>query len=304
MKTPFVSVVLGSYNRQPFLKATLESVRTNGQDFLYEIIVVDGGSIDGSLQYLSKQKDVITIIQHNRGKFLDKKIERRSWGYFMNLGFKAAQGKYILMISDDCLLVPGAMENGVTLFEELLTKGQKIGAMPFYWRNWPEHKNYFVGLTLGMKMFVNHGLYLRAALEQIGWIDEQTYQFYHADGDLCLKLWQTGYRVVDCKTAFVEHYNHIKPNPVPSDKDWEAYLKKWEGIYYDPQKNNSGGWIYQSYTDPDHTYQRFPLPLLVKLGLNKVSKRIRQIASATKKKVKQYVLTAKNHLFAVKKTGQ
>jgi glycosyltransferase involved in cell wall biosynthesis len=284
--SPTVSVVLGSYNRRDFLKSTLESVRNNDMPFPYEIIVVDGGSTDGSLGYLAKQKDVITIIQHNRGEFRGKKIQRRNWGYFMNLGFKAAQGKYILMISDDCLLVPSAIQNGVEQFEKMLAKGEKVGAVAFYWRNWPEQKDYWVGLTLGNKMFVNHGLFLREALEEVGWIDEQTYQFYHADGDLCLKLWQAGYQVIDCKTAFVEHYDHIKPSRISNAKDWDAYLKKWEGIFYDPQKKNGGGWIYQSYVDPHQSYKQFPASGRVKIGMNRNIARLRQIASALKKKVK------------------
>ncbi len=289
MTIPLVSIVFGSYNRRAFLVSTLESVRHNGMDFPYEIIVVDGGSTDGSLQYLATQKDVITIIQHNRGKFRGKKIERRSWGYFMNLGFKAAQGKYILMISDDCLLVPGALKNGIMLFEDLLSTGQKIGAMAFYWRNWPEQKTYWVGLTLGMRMFVNHGLYLRAAIEEVGWIDEQTYQFYHADGDLCLKLWQAGYQVIDCKNAFVEHCDHIKPSRVSNAKDWDAYLEKWEGIFYDPQTNNNGGWVYQAYTDPHQTYQHFPVSARVKIILDYAIMRIRKILKATMRKGKRDV---------------
>jgi glycosyltransferase involved in cell wall biosynthesis len=288
-KKPLVSVILGSYNRSAFIKATLESVRKNGMDFPYEIIVVDGGSTDGSLQYLAKQKDVITIIQHNRGEFRGKKLERRNWGYFMNLGFKAAQGKYILMISDDCLLVPAAIKNGVERFEKLQSDGKKVGAIAFYWRNWPEQKKYWVGLTLGMKMFVNHGLFLRDAVEEVGWIDEQTYQFYHADGDLCLKLWHAGYRVVDCKTAFVEHYNEAKTSRISNVKDWEAYLKKWEGIFYDPQTNNGGGWVYQPYIDPHQTFQQFPVSARVRIGLNKAFTRIRLTASTMMKKVKRYV---------------
>ncbi|UCF03833.1 MAG: glycosyltransferase, partial [Deltaproteobacteria bacterium] len=61
-----VSVVLGSYNRKRFLKAAIQSIRNNEILVPYEIIVVDGGSTDGSLSWLSKQKDIITILQHNR----------------------------------------------------------------------------------------------------------------------------------------------------------------------------------------------------------------------------------------------
>ncbi|MCK4664982.1 MAG: glycosyltransferase [Bacteroidales bacterium] len=44
-----ISVVLGSYNRKPFLEKAIESVRNNNIHLPYEIIVVDGGSTDGSL---------------------------------------------------------------------------------------------------------------------------------------------------------------------------------------------------------------------------------------------------------------
>jgi glycosyltransferase involved in cell wall biosynthesis len=259
-----VSVVLGSYNRLAFLKTTLESVRANGMDFPHEIIVVDGGSTDGSLKYLTKQKDVITIIQHNRGEFRGRKIARRSWGYFMNLGFKAAQGKYILMISDDSLIIPGAILNGVEEFEKRLAKDEKIGALAFYWRNWPEQKEYMVGLTLGDKIFVNHGLFLRTALEEVGWIDEDHYQFYHADGDLCLKLWQSGYKIADCPNSFIEHFTHSnqkvrKENMVSQQKDWQTYLERWTNIYYDPVRNNSGGCLCMDYLDKSFIVASFPL---------------------------------------------
>lgn len=258
-----ISVVLGSYNRHAFLKAAIESVRTNGISVPYEIIVVDGGSTDGSINYLAKQRDVITIIQHNRGTWRGKPIERKSWGYFMNLGFKCAQGKYILMISDDSLVVSGSIMKGYDLAENLLAQGRKIGAVAFYWRNWPDQDEYWVGLTLGDKMFVNHGMYLREAIERVGWIDEVHYNFYHADGDLCLKLWQKGYEVVDCPEAFVEHFSHAN-NPVRKSNlerqksDWSTYLDRWTGIYYDPEKQNIGDWNVLAFKDQHHTTLRFP----------------------------------------------
>ena len=64
---PQISIVIGSYNRRPLLPAVLECIRNNGISVPYEIIVVDGGSNDGSVAYLTRQRDVISIIQHNRG---------------------------------------------------------------------------------------------------------------------------------------------------------------------------------------------------------------------------------------------
>ncbi len=260
---PIVSIVLGTYNRLPFLKATLESIRRETADMPHEIIVVDGGSTDGTLDWLVRQRDVISIVQHNRGSWRGQPIKRRSWGYFMNLSFKCSQGKYILMVSDDCLLVPGAVRNGVRHFEELLAEGRQVGAVAFYWRNWPEQEEYWVGLTLGDKMFVNHGLYLRAALSDVGWVDEERYQFYHADSDLCLRLWLKGYEVVDCKDSFLEHVRHAnlgirRSNNELQQRDWQAYLDRWTGVFYDPQKRNTGGWQYRPYTDPHETAKNFP----------------------------------------------
>ena len=72
---------------------------------------------------------MISIIQHNRGTYQGKQIEQRSWGYFMNLGFKCAQGKYICMISDDCLIIPGSLKNGYEEFERRLSQGKTPGAL-------------------------------------------------------------------------------------------------------------------------------------------------------------------------------
>jgi glycosyltransferase involved in cell wall biosynthesis len=116
-ESPVVSVVIGSYNRSRYLRATLDTVRGELEGIEHEIIVVDGGSTDDSLKWLVGQKDVITIVQHNRGEWNGRPIERKSWGYFMNLAFRAASGKYICMLSDECLVIPGALVNGLDVFE-------------------------------------------------------------------------------------------------------------------------------------------------------------------------------------------
>ena len=254
----YISVVIGSYNRKKFLRRTIESVRAElvSCHFPAEIIVVDGGSTDGSLAWLLQQKDVITIVQHNRGEWQGRPIERRSWGYFMNLGFRCAKGKYICMLSDDCLVVPGAINNGCRLFEARLAAGEHVGAMAFFWRNWPEQKRYWVGYTFGNRMFVNHGLFLRQALEAVDFVDEESYFFYHADGDLCLRMHEKGYACIAAHDSFVEHFTHASDTRMENlrrqHEDWTRYRERWSHLGL-PERD----WLEADFTDPAATASRF-----------------------------------------------
>lgn len=270
-RQPIISVVIGSYNRLPFLKLAIASVRADLLAFeTSEIIVVDGGSDDGSIAWLAEQKDIILIVQHNRGQWCGKPIKRRSWGYFMNLAFKTAQGKFICMLSDDCLLVPASLEKGVKLFESELERQHKIGAVAFYWRNWPIQEKYWVGITLGRRMFVNHGLYLRSALSHIGFLDEDTYQFYHADGDVCLRMAEAGWLCIDSPGSIVEHLAHgynpdtgsldIRASNLSSQpEDWAKYLSRWSYLNSAEEPNFEGDWKYCDQVDPLETFRGFQL---------------------------------------------
>jgi GT2 family glycosyltransferase len=277
-----VSIVLGSYNRYPFLKAAIRSIRENRISVPYEILVVDGGSTDASLPWLSQQKDIITIVQHNHGSFMGKALERRSWGYFMNLGFKAAQGKYICMISDDSLLLPNAVMNGIAVLEQAQQSGQKVGAGAFYWRNsWPTDKEYMVSRTIGNIPFVNHGLYVRSALETVNWLDEAYYQFYCADIDICLRMQQAGYEILDIPNAYVEHYFQASVSgreQISSVKitDEQNFVKRWSVVFPElTEEKIVLAPLVNEYNDPDRTgYRLYPQISIFKIKLQSMAARI------------------------------
>lgn len=258
IKKPIVSIVIGSYNRLPFIKGTIETLRADVANINHEIIVVDGGSSDGSIEWLTRQKDIITILQHNRGEWMGKPIERKSWGYFMNLGFKSAQGKFICMLSDDCLVVPGAFKNGIKFFEDQLKANKKVGAVAFYWRNWPEQKTYWVGRTWGNRIFVNHGLYLREAMAKVGFCEEDDIFFYHADGDLCLRMDEAGYKTLAAPNSYIEHFSDANAavratnGGVLQQKDWAVFKSRWSKLG-EPKQD----WDEKEYTDPHKTGEKY-----------------------------------------------
>lgn len=207
---PSVSVVLGTLNRRKLLEKCLASVRRELEGLDGEIIVVDGGSDDRTIPWLTKQEDVITILQYNRYKDGETSMRRRSWGGFMNMGFRAASADYILMISDDCLLMPGAIRNGIEQIESAKKAGVPVGACAFYFRDWPKQKRYYVQRTIGGNLMLNHGIYTREALEAAQYANEDDYVFYKSDTDLSLKIWDSGYAIIDAPRSICEHYVGIE----------------------------------------------------------------------------------------------
>ncbi|WP_395340307.1 glycosyltransferase family 2 protein [Ningiella sp. W23] len=267
MEYPKISMVIGSFNRLKLLQLCISAVRKELDGQRYEIIVVDGGSSDGTIQWLVQQKDIITILQHNRGEWNGKTVKRKPWAYFMNLAFKCASGKYICMLSDDSLIVPSAINNGVHLFDQLLDDGVRTGAVAFYFRDYPIRKKYAVAVNVG-NLYVNHGLYLRQAVKEVGYIDEG-YHFYFADTDLVLKLKQRGYSCIASKASFVEHYFEATPeirstnNDDKKERDRLRLIEKWKGIAYPNQDYEKylklvGFWDYHEheFVDPHDTISK------------------------------------------------
>lgn len=227
---PGLSVVLGTLDRKPLLQAAIESVRRETRNFPSEIIVIDGGSRDGSIDWLTAQPDIVTIVQHNRVERDGRKAMRRSWGSFINLGFRTARADAVLMISDDCLLLPGSVAAGLARLRQ--DGAEPVGGVAFYFRDWPLDADYYVQLTLGGTLMVNHGLFSRAALAAVDGAEEERYRFYKADGDLSIRITRAGFRIVDCPQAVVEHY--LDPdealridNNATLEHDRAVYLARW-----------------------------------------------------------------------------
>ncbi len=103
---PLVSVIIPTYQRAAVLGEAIESVLA--QTFTdYELIVVDDGSTDGTLQVVEKYKEKITFLhQPNRGVSAAR-----------NLGIQHSRGQLIAFLDSDDLWLPDKLSNQVPLFQ-------------------------------------------------------------------------------------------------------------------------------------------------------------------------------------------
>jgi glycosyltransferase involved in cell wall biosynthesis len=103
-----VSVVIPTLNRRDFLEQALETVRLQTHEPL-ECIVVDGGSTDGTREYLnSLDYDALRTIYREEAKGLSNA---------RNAGIDASESEYVLFLDSDDILYPHAAETLVETLE-------------------------------------------------------------------------------------------------------------------------------------------------------------------------------------------
>ncbi len=102
---PLVSVIIPSFNHAKFIRECIESVLS--QDYAaIEIIVVDDGSLDGTLEILSSFGLAIRLLQQKGGR------QARA----RNLALGVARGEFIAFLDSDDRYLPGRISSAVAAF--------------------------------------------------------------------------------------------------------------------------------------------------------------------------------------------
>jgi glycosyltransferase involved in cell wall biosynthesis len=105
---PKVSVVIPSYNHGLFIAEAVESVLAQTEEDL-ELLVVDDGSTDNSLDVLSSFNDhrLRVFPQSNQGAHIA-----------LNRGLELATGKYLAILNSDDVYFPTRLEKCLSVLEE------------------------------------------------------------------------------------------------------------------------------------------------------------------------------------------
>lgn len=119
---PAASIVVVSFNRLPYLRTTLNSIRATTAREDYELLVVDHGSTDGSAEALRDLAnrgivDKLILCRENRGT---------SAGFNLGFAFASPSTRYLIKLDSDIdILTPGWLPR----FERFFARVPDAGAL-------------------------------------------------------------------------------------------------------------------------------------------------------------------------------
>jgi GT2 family glycosyltransferase len=125
---PLISIITVNWNGKKYLADLFYSISKLDypQDRL-QVIMVDNGSDDGSAGFVRKKFPGIEIVEPG---------ENRGYAGGNNEGLRRAQGEYIALINNDCIVDPGWLREMLSIYE-MSSEDSKIGAVGprvvFYW---------------------------------------------------------------------------------------------------------------------------------------------------------------------------
>jgi GT2 family glycosyltransferase len=102
-----LSIIIVSFNARVDLERCLGSLREHSPDTAHEVIVVDNGSTDGSVEAARRAADVQVIaIGSNRG-----------FAAANNAGIRASTGEYLLLLNSDTIVPAGSIDRLLAALE-------------------------------------------------------------------------------------------------------------------------------------------------------------------------------------------
>lgn len=196
MKNLTVSVIIPNLNGEKLLEKNLPSfikARKNPKNNIKEIIVVDDGSWDNSVDFLKTNYPEIRIIKH--------KINR-GFSAAVNTGARSSKGDLLLLINTDVLPEENFLESVLKNFED-----KKVFAISLHEKNYGYAKGHFSGgyieLEMGDEPKETHpsfyvsggsGIFRREYWMELGGMDEKLLSpFYWEDIDICYRAAKHGY---------------------------------------------------------------------------------------------------------------
>jgi hypothetical protein len=249
-----ISFIIVNYNARELLSPCIKSIYETVPDISYEIILVDNGSSDGSLEMVrEKFPDVIPI--RNNGN--------RGFAAANNQALEIMKGRYALLLNTDAFLTENAVselfffmenhreaaiacgqllnadgtkQNSIASFPDILSLALNMPILEYLFpRRYPS-KRYDIKVPVEIDSGIGACLMVRKqAIDEVGKLDER-YFFFFEETDWAFQMKKTGWKIYYVPTAFIFHLQgQTIGDGFSSRREFYRsryqYFRKWHGHF-------------------------------------------------------------------------
>jgi glycosyltransferase involved in cell wall biosynthesis len=207
----FISVIIPTYNRQPILEKCLRALEQqhwipNQPIAGYEVVVVDDGSTDGTVNWLQDRAAEFPHVRVLCQEHLGPAAAR-------NLGIAQAQGDTIIFIDSDLVVTEQFLQAHANA---LLGGQQSLGSDRLFTYGWvintcnfdnPTHEPYKITDFSAAYFATGNVAIARHWLEAAGQFDTRFSLYGWEDLELGVRLQQLGLKLIKCPTAVGYHWH-------------------------------------------------------------------------------------------------
>jgi len=223
-----VSIIIVNWNTRDILRGCLDSIYKQTQGIGFEVVVVDNASSDSSAEMVKQEFPQVILIAN---------AENRGFAAANNQGMRIANGRYVLLLNPDTIILDGAIQKSVefadkrpdvgvlgcqvwlndheiqktcfafpTIWGALVQATGLLRMFPLsrifgsaYYGWWDRKSEMDVDVVSGMFMLVR-----QEAIQEVGLMDED-YFVYAEETDWCYRFHKAGWRCVFSPIAKIIH---------------------------------------------------------------------------------------------------
>ncbi len=249
-----ISFIIVNWNTSNLLLDCLHSIRNTVSECTYEIVVVDNGSCDGSVQAVKQQfSSPVTLIENP---------DNRGFARANNQALGIARGRFIILLNTDTIVQAGAIASLLRLLEDIpaaAAAGPRMidrdGSLQNSFDNFPSlatelfnksllrvlfpgkfaGKNSTASAPFEVESIIGACMALRReAIQQVGMLDED-YFFFLEETDWCFRLRAAGWKIYHHPGAVIIHLQGQSKKRMPA----AARIEYYRSLYLFFRKNRS-----------------------------------------------------------------
>jgi GT2 family glycosyltransferase len=257
-----------------FSRMAIESVIACTEYPSYELVVVDNGSRDGTVEWLHE------LAAANPQVRLVLNPRNNGFARACNQGLAVARGDVLVLLNDDTLVPPGWLprlmrpleDSGIGLVGAVTNRIGNEAEVPASYRTWGEMLEFaaarardHAGEVFDIATVTMFCLALRRdTLRRLGPLDQRYEIGLLEDDDYSMSARRAGYRLVCAEDAFVHHFGETSFGKLVSSGEYNELLAANQRRYE------------EKWGEPWLPYERRPNP-----AYQRLTQRIREIVADT-----------------------